>query len=101
MSHSSSIPTSDFRLPNSQTSELRLPKSPAPSRRELLTWLGAGLGGAALIELLAKDGLLQASPVPGEAADLPPHHTPKAKRAIHIYCCGGVSQVDSFDYKPD
>ena len=36
----------------------------------------------------------------GEAADLPPHHPPRARRAVHIYCCGGISQVDSFDYKP-
>ena len=32
--------------------------------------------------------------------DPPPHHSPKAKRAIHITLCGGLSQVDSFDYKP-
>jgi hypothetical protein len=29
------------------------------------------------------------------------HHPPKAKRVIHIVACGGVSQVDSFDYKPE
>jgi len=36
-------------------------------------------------QLLARDGLLQAAPVSGEAADLPPHHPPKAKRAIQIF----------------
>src|SRR5204862_7652409 len=51
--------------------------------------------------LLTGDGLVRAAPVPGEAADLPPHHLPKAKRAIHIFLCGGLSQVDSFDYKPE
>ncbi|MDB4587437.1 DUF1501 domain-containing protein, partial [Akkermansiaceae bacterium] len=25
---------------------------------------------------------------------------PKAKRVIHLCLCGGVSQVDTFDYKP-
>ena len=38
--------------------------------------------------------------MPGEAADPPPHHPPKAKRAIQIFLSGGLSQVDSFDYKP-
>jgi hypothetical protein len=44
--------------------------------------------------------VLHAAPVPGEAADPPPHHAPKANRAIHFFLCGGLSQVDSFDYKP-
>src|ERR1700687_6237326 len=30
-----------------------------------------------------------------------PHLAPKAKRAIHIFSPGGVSHVDTFDYKPD
>lgn len=30
-----------------------------------------------------------------------PHHAPKAKRAIQIFLQGGLSQVDSFDYKPE
>ena len=38
--------------------------------------------------------------MPGESPDPPPHHAAKAKRAIHIFLCGGLSQVDSFDYKP-
>ena len=73
---------------------------PKPSRRELLSWVGHGLGGAALAMLFGRDRLLEAAVVPGEASDPPPHHPPRAKRAIHIFCCGGVSQVDSFDYKP-
>ena len=71
-----------------------------PGRRDFLAQLGSGLGGIALASLLARDGLLQAGPVIGEAADLPPHHPPKAKRAIQIFLSGGLSQVDSFDYKP-
>src|SRR5260370_12099410 len=74
---------------------------PALNRRDFLSWPAFGLGGAALLSLLTRDGLVRAAPVPGEAADLPPHHPPKAKRAIHIFLCGGLSQVDSFDYKPD
>ena len=29
-----------------------------------------------------------------------PHHEPRARCVIHIVACGGVSQVDTFDYKP-
>lgn len=70
------------------------------TRREFLSWPAFGLGGAALLSLLAKDRLLLSGPIPGEASDPPPHHPPKARRAIHIFLCGGLSQVDSFDYKP-
>src|ERR1700733_1438424 len=68
------------------------------NRRRFLHWTAHGLGGAALASLLANDRALAADP--GEAPDPPPHHTPKARRAIHICLCGALSQVDSFDYKP-
>jgi hypothetical protein len=71
------------------------------SRRDLLSWVPHGLGTAAFLSLLARDGRLKAGSVPAEAADPPPHHPAKARRAIHIYLCGGLSQVDSFDYKPE
>ena len=29
------------------------------------------------------------------------HHAAKAKRVIQIFCPGGMSQVDTFDYKPE
>src|SRR5262249_8586045 len=46
--------------------------------------------------LLGRDRLLADTP-----GVLPrPHHPPRAQRAIHICLCGGLSQVDSFDYKP-
>src|SRR6185369_2006792 len=77
----------------------RLPVDCPLDRRGFLAWANAGLGGAALYHLMARDGLL-AAPVAGEANDPPPHFAPKAKRAIHVYLCGGLSQVDSFDYKP-
>lgn len=70
------------------------------SRREFLSWVSHGLGGAALATLLAQDRCQGAAPVPGEASDPPPHHPPRARRAIHICLCGALSQVDSFDFKP-
>jgi hypothetical protein len=72
---------------------------PSITRRSFLHWTAHGLGGAALAALLTRDGKLDAAP--GEASDLPPHHPPKARRAIHICLCGALSQVDSFDHKPE
>jgi Protein of unknown function (DUF1501) len=67
------------------------------NRRELFSWVGHGLGGAALASLLARDA--RSAVVPGEAGKLP-HFEPRAKRVIHICLCGGLSHIDSFDYKP-
>lgn len=70
------------------------------SRRGFLSTASTGLAGIAATQLLGDAGLFQANGVPGEAGDPPPHHLAKAKRVIHIVLCGGLSQVDSFDYKP-
>lgn len=70
-----------------------------PTRRDLLSWTGAGLAAAALATLGAKDARAGVA-VPGDAADPPPHFPSKARRAIHIYACGGLSHIDSFDYRP-
>ncbi len=59
------------------------------SRRSFLQAAGGGLGGLALAALLTENG---------QAA---PHHRAKAKRVIQIFCPGGMSQVDTFDYKPE
>ncbi|MBL9125206.1 MAG: DUF1501 domain-containing protein [Planctomycetaceae bacterium] len=70
-------------------------------RRDFLNWVRHGLGSAAAASLLLREGTLCAASVPGEARDLPPHHAAKARRAIHICLCGAMSQVDTFDYKPE
>jgi hypothetical protein len=69
------------------------------TRRRFLDTFATGLGGVALSTLLARE--VSAAAVPGEAADPPPHHPPKARRVIQIFLQGGLSQVDSFDYKPE
>jgi hypothetical protein len=69
------------------------------NRRDLFLFASQGIGAAALMSLLARDG--SAAAIKSEADDPPPHHAPKAKRVIHITACGGVSQVDTFDYKPE
>jgi hypothetical protein len=69
-------------------------------RRSFFSWVGGGLGTAAVASLLSREKSACGASVPGEAADPPPHGPPKATRAIHICLTGGLSQVDSFDYKP-
>src|SRR3712207_883960 len=70
-------------------------------RRQFFSWVRNGLGSAALASLLLRDRMVWAGLVPGEARDRCPHFAAKAQRAIHICLCGAMSQVDSFDYKPD
>ncbi len=72
-----------------------------PGRRDFLSFAASGIGAVAMGELLVRDGVARADFVPGQAAVPWPHHSPRAKRVIHIVACGGFSQVDSFDYKPD
>ena len=62
------------------------------TRRNFLDWTSTGLGTAAVSSLMLRDSFA--------AAPTPSHRAPKAKRVIHICLCGGLSQVDSFDYKP-
>ncbi len=69
-------------------------------RRGFFSWVGGGLATAAAASLMLRDGTLQAA-VPGESDPRCPHFAPKAKRAIHICLCGAMSQVDSFDRKPE
>jgi hypothetical protein len=66
------------------------------SRREWLSRTGCGFGAMALSSLAA--GKLQAGT--NLLAAKQPHHLPKAKRVIFLFMQGGVSHVDSFDYKP-
>src|SRR5262249_38794449 len=68
------------------------------SRRDVLGHFATGLGGIALATLLARDAV--ARPAPSAPANLLPHHPAKAKRAIQIFLQGGLSHLDSFDYKP-
>ena len=65
------------------------------SRREILTRSFNGLGGLALASLLS-DSTGAATP-----ARHSPHHRPKAKNCIFLFMSGGLSQVDTFENKPE
>lgn len=70
--------------------------SPLLTRRDWLTRTGCGIGGAALASLLGAESSAHAR---GGLSSLP-HFAPKAKRVICLFMSGGMSQLDSFDYKP-
>ena len=73
----------------------------SPNRREFLSWSAHGLTATAVLDLLTRQKSLLSASVPSEATDPPPHLPAKCKRVIHLYMCGGLSHLDSFDYKPD
>jgi hypothetical protein len=69
-----------------------------PTRRAVLRSI---VGGSALLpgilnELLAADPPAAANPL----APKPSHFPGKAKRVIFLFSTGGVSHMDTFDYKP-
>ena len=52
---------------------------------------GGGFGGLALGQILGT----------GSALGSTLNHVPKAKRVIQLFMNGGVSQMDTFDHKPE
>ncbi|MFC7523989.1 DUF1501 domain-containing protein [Parapedobacter sp. GCM10030251] len=70
------------------------------NRRQFLSSLSVGIGSAALGSLLIP-GLFSGGKRGQDAlAKAIPHFAPKAKRVIYLFQSGGVSQLESFDYKP-
>ncbi len=78
------------------------PLPPLLHRRHFLSQTAGGIGSLALAWLLQRDQARAAAPAPSSVGSARlPHVAPKAKRLIQIFCCGGVSHLDTFDYKPD
>ena len=65
------------------------------NRRELLRTIGSGFGTLGLVNML------QASEPGNPMSPKAPHFTPRAKRVIFLFLNGGLSQVDTFDPKPE
>ena len=63
-------------------------RSPRMRRRDALKLAGLGSMGMAMPSALLADGSERA-------------HAPTAKRCIYIFLCGGPSQLDMWDLKPD
>jgi hypothetical protein len=83
------------------------------SRRKFWMEAGMGIGGLALLDLLSQDRLLAGETPAGPAACVesagvtdslllpkPPHFKPRAKAVISLFMSGGVSHLDTFQYKP-
>ena len=64
-------------------------------RRGFLGHMSTGLAGVALANLMAREG------VSAKVARPTTHFEPKAKRVLQIFCPGGVSHMDTFEYKPE
>ena len=62
------------------------------SRRNFLQSLGCGFGTMAMGGLFARET---------QQHHVATHHPAKAKAVIQIFCPGGMSQVDTWDYKPE
>ena len=69
------------------------------SRRDLLGRSYLGLGGLALLDLLNAEGV-RASGAENPLAPRPQQLPAKAKSCIFLFMEGGVSQMDTFEYKP-
>ena len=66
------------------------------SRRSALQSLGCGFGYLALAGLASQGASAALNPLGVRAGQV----RPRAKRIIFLFMAGGVSHVDSFDYKP-
>lgn len=83
---------------------------PLLDRRSFLSHTATGLGSIALAHLLSRDRALAKSamtpfrpeinPANPNAARQP-HFAARAKNVLMIFCSGAVSQVDTFDFKPE
>jgi hypothetical protein len=74
------------------------------TRREFLGQVGGGFSGLALSALLQRDGAFAGDTLPkgfkNPMAAKPPMMPAKAKACIFIFCYGGPSHIDTYDYKP-
>ena len=73
-------------------------------RRHWMRLCGMGFGGLALSGMLASEKRMfaqsESEPLASSGA-LPLHFPATAKHVIHVFLNGGVSQVDTFDPKPE
>lgn len=71
-------------------------------RRGFLWTVGGGFAGLALSTLLSEEQrAIAGDRHRARPAGAFPNFTPKAKQVIQIFVSGGMSQIDTFDYKPE
>ena len=73
-------------------------------RRQFLGNSATALGSIALTSLLSREGMLAGErPVIDPARPYAPrasHHPARAKNVLVVFCAGAVSQLETWDYKP-
>ena len=89
---------------------------PMLDRRSFLSQSGTALGSMALAHLLDQDGLMAKNTEANATSAIPirpdidpanpnaarqSHFPSRAKQVLMIFCSGAVSQLDTFDYKPE
>jgi hypothetical protein len=72
---------------------------PRPSRRQWFASAAEGLSAVAFAWLLQRDAARANGLV--TTSTLQPHFAPRTKRVIQVFCAGGVSHLETFDYKPE
>ena len=70
------------------------------SRRNFLSNSVGGLGSVALAWLMSREAGVASVDSANESLRVP-LFAAKAKRVVQVFCCGGVSHLDTFDYKPE
>lgn len=68
-----------------------------PTRRRFLRSI---IGGSTLLPAILSELLAGERPAADPLAARDPHYAPKARRVIFLFSTGGVSHMDTFDYKP-
>src|SRR3984893_5455428 len=76
------------------------PGLPPFTRRDALKQFATGFGMTAFASLAGRALAAAAESAGNPWTPKPPHFTPKAKHVIVVFLQGGLSQIDSFDYKP-
>src|ERR1051326_4189851 len=71
------------------------------TRRDLLFQSYLGLGGLALLDLLEPQALQAGNGPANPMEPKPPHHPARARSCIFLFMEGGVSQMDTYEYKPE
>ncbi|GAA5508402.1 DUF1501 domain-containing protein [Novipirellula caenicola] len=74
------------------------------NRRGFLSSTASALGSVALLDLLGGGTAQAASPAIDPARPFVPrasHYPAKAKNVLVIFCAGAVSQLETWDYKPE
>src|SRR5688500_14561797 len=74
---------------------------PVMPRRHFLWTTAGGIGGIALAWMLERESRAAAPETAAGAPASGGHFPARAKRVVQIFCAGGVSHLDTFDYKPD